>query len=154
MRRSSDQSPPDNVTSACGRHQDLPAERKQRLPIRSRHDFRTRLAGAVGVLSTELICLAVPPGPFVVLVNLVGRDADNCPYSRTLTRRLKQVSSPHDVGSERLDWVAIRSADQWLSRQMKDDLRSSLVYHAPDAVQISDISVLGGHSISYLCSLE
>ncbi|MNW11443.1 hypothetical protein D3C71_2089060 [compost metagenome] len=69
-------------------------------------------------MPAQRVVLAVGIGPFIVAVDLVGRDHDGGPGRRRGAQGVQQMDRAHDVGRERLYRLRVARADQGLRGQV------------------------------------
>src|SRR5579862_522786 len=93
--------PSNHIPGARGRDGDgvfsQPFQWKERAPIRCGNQLCAGLAGGVGIVTAERVALAIGPGPFMVLVALVRRDAYHCSYARRFADSFQHVGGSHHV---------------------------------------------------------
>ena len=129
----------DDVARARARHADA-ALFEERAPIGGRHELGRALAGAVRVVTTHRVGLAVRLDLLAVLVALVTGDDHDRAHRRKCSHGLEHVGGAHHVRLEGVDRLAVALAHQRLRRHVQHDLRLVRRRHRGERLQIANVA--------------
>src|ERR1019366_4029714 len=113
----------------------------ERLVIRRRNKLCARLAARIRIATAERIALAIGPRPLAILVALVARDHDNGARRLAIAQRLEQIDRAHHIRCKGVDRGLVRWAYERLRREVKHDLRVTLMDRALDPGQVANVRV-------------
>ena len=74
-------------------------------------------------MSSKTVGFAIRPDPLFVVVALVGGYANDSFYAGGVADGFQQMRCSHNVGSVGSHGSSVRTSNQGLCREMKDDLR-------------------------------
>ena len=88
--------------------------------------LRRGFAGAVRIVSAQVVLLAVAVMPFAVFVAFVRRDENGGARFLVTPERIQQMQRPHDIDVEGLARLAVGLAHQRLGGEVENKIRLAL----------------------------
>ena len=116
-----------------------PLAREERAAIRGDNYLRRALAGAVRIVTSHGVALAVGPHPFAIFVALIAGDTDDCLQPDGVPARLEDMNRALDIGGEGFDRLRIGQADQRLRGEVENDFRLHFSHDRLNRLGAADI---------------
>ena len=118
------------------------------------NELRASFAAAVRVKATHSLTFTVAPYPFAVFITFISCHIHHGLDARRVAYSFKQMYRAHDVGRVSFDRVYIRTAYQWLGRQMQNYFGLVGCHHRFQFFQIPDVRQDADHVVDDFCFIK
>ena len=104
------------------------------------YKFWAGFAIGIRIVAIQFIRFAVPPFPFIILINFICCYIQKRADASTLPYCFQYIDRPHNICLISIYRIFVRFPYDRLCRQMKDDLRLCFFKHLYHMLQITNVS--------------